>query len=300
MLIILLIWFKTAGVSICNVVELDDTENKSINMIKFLMPNGVFRANKYKRCVALKNLNCVTPSLTGRAHTQNDTCTVITSSSAPPRSLHDDVIKRKHFPRYWPFVRGIHRSSVDSLTKVSDAELWCIPFLRLNKRLSKQPKRRWFETPSFSLLRHCNVLTFPLCNNLLPVAITVYLKSNTHTLFMDDIQSVFQLKHTEWPGQFNPNTRNANVMLNHLCPIISRASSSLWIYVFCWKKFDINGNVLLEPTCSSHIKEGYTSIWKYLQKMVRIIYRRYFRLVWYVFQEIKTLTVTVAPFTNID
>ena len=23
--------------------------------------------------------------------------------------FHDDVIKWKHFPRYWPFVRGIHR-----------------------------------------------------------------------------------------------------------------------------------------------------------------------------------------------
>ena len=28
--------------------------------------------------------------------------------------LHDDVIKWKHFPRYWPFVRGIHRSPVNS------------------------------------------------------------------------------------------------------------------------------------------------------------------------------------------
>ena len=27
---------------------------------------------------------------------------------------HDDVIKWKHFPRYWLFVRGIHRSSVNS------------------------------------------------------------------------------------------------------------------------------------------------------------------------------------------
>ena len=25
-------------------------------------------------------------------------------------SIHDDVIKWKHFPRCWPFVRGIHRS----------------------------------------------------------------------------------------------------------------------------------------------------------------------------------------------
>ena len=27
---------------------------------------------------------------------------------------HDDVIKRKHFPRYSPFVQGIHRSPVNS------------------------------------------------------------------------------------------------------------------------------------------------------------------------------------------
>ena len=37
--------------------------------------------------------------------------------------VHDDVIKWKHFPRDWPFVRGIHR------TKDSDAELWCFPSL---------------------------------------------------------------------------------------------------------------------------------------------------------------------------
>ena len=29
-------------------------------------------------------------------------------------SVHDDVIKWKHFPRYWPFVRGIHRWPVNS------------------------------------------------------------------------------------------------------------------------------------------------------------------------------------------
>ena len=27
---------------------------------------------------------------------------------------HDDVIKGKHFPRYWPFVLGIHRSPMNS------------------------------------------------------------------------------------------------------------------------------------------------------------------------------------------
>ena len=36
---------------------------------------------------------------------------------------HDDVIKWKYFPFYWPFVRGIYR--VIPLTKASDAEHWC-------------------------------------------------------------------------------------------------------------------------------------------------------------------------------
>ena len=43
---------------------------------------------------------------------------VITATSATSDntgiSTHDDVIKWKHFPCYWPFVRGIHRSPVNS------------------------------------------------------------------------------------------------------------------------------------------------------------------------------------------
>ena len=31
--------------------------------------------------------------------------------------MHDDVIKWKHFPRYWPLVWGIHRSPVNSPLK---------------------------------------------------------------------------------------------------------------------------------------------------------------------------------------
>ena len=64
---------------------------------------------------------------------------------------HNDAFKWEHFPRYWPFVRGSHQSPVDSFTKASHAELWCLFDLRLNKRLSKQSGRRWFETSSRSL-----------------------------------------------------------------------------------------------------------------------------------------------------
>ena len=31
-------------------------------------------------------------------------------TSSKNNCIHDDVIKWKHFPRYWPFVRGIHGS----------------------------------------------------------------------------------------------------------------------------------------------------------------------------------------------
>ena len=40
-------------------------------------------------------------------------------------------------------------------TKASDAELWCFLWC-LNRRLSKQSRRRWYKTPLRPLLRHCN------------------------------------------------------------------------------------------------------------------------------------------------
>ena len=42
------------------------------------------------------------------------------------------------------------------LTKARDAKLWCFLWSRLNKRLSKQPNRQWFERPLRSLWRHYN------------------------------------------------------------------------------------------------------------------------------------------------
>ena len=68
-------------------------------------------------------------------------------------SVHDDVIKWKHFPRYWPFVRGIHRGPIQRPVTRSFG-VFCD--LRPNKRLSKQWWGWWFETPSRPLWRHRN------------------------------------------------------------------------------------------------------------------------------------------------
>ena len=69
----------------------------------------------------------------------------------------DDVIKWKYFPRYWPFLRGIHRSVVNSPSQRPVTRSFDVFFdLRPNKWLSKQSWGWWFETPSCPLLRRCN------------------------------------------------------------------------------------------------------------------------------------------------
>ena len=61
--------------------------------------------------------------------------------------VHDDAIKWKHFPCYWPFVRGTHQSPVHSHHKGQwRGALMFLFDLRPNKRLSKQSRRRRFET----------------------------------------------------------------------------------------------------------------------------------------------------------
>ena len=76
--------------------------------------------------------------------------------------LHDDVIKWKHFPRYWSFVRGIHRGRIHRSPGEFRAHRpvtrsFHVFFdLRLNQRLSKQSWCWWFETLPRQLWRHCN------------------------------------------------------------------------------------------------------------------------------------------------
>ena len=71
---------------------------------------------------------------------------------------HDEVTKLKHFPRYRPFVRGIHWSPVNSTHKGQwRGALMFSLICALNKRLSKQSWGWWFETLLCSLWRHCNV-----------------------------------------------------------------------------------------------------------------------------------------------
>ena len=81
--------------------------------------------------------------------------------------VHDDVIKWKHFPRYWPFGRGISGEFPAQRPVTRSFDVFFD--LRPNKRLSKHWWGWWFETPPWSLWRHRvsshepsqNFLTFP-------------------------------------------------------------------------------------------------------------------------------------------
>ena len=66
---------------------------------------------------------------------------------------HDDGIKWKHFPRYLPFVWGIHRSPVNSPHKGQWREALMFSLIWA---LNKQSWGWWFETVSRSLWRRCN------------------------------------------------------------------------------------------------------------------------------------------------
>ena len=56
--------------------------------------------------------------------------------------MHYDVIKWKHFPRYWPFVRGTTSHRRIPHTKASDAELWYLLW-----SLPEKTFERTIETP---------------------------------------------------------------------------------------------------------------------------------------------------------
>ena len=77
-------------------------------------------------------------------------------------ACHDDVIKWKHFPRYWPFVRGIHRSPVNSPHK--GQWLGALMFTLICARINGWVNNREAGELKRSLWRHRNAKWFSETN----------------------------------------------------------------------------------------------------------------------------------------
>ena len=126
----------------------------------------------------------------------------------PLFGIHDDIIKWKHFPRYWPFVWGIHRLAVNSPHKGQWRRALMFFDLCLNKRLSKQSSGWWFEMPSCSLWCHCNVnplpepklplLTRPLVTNSRLIYVHSYVSANKAITGSDNDVAPFYCQAIIW------------------------------------------------------------------------------------------------------
>ena len=83
------------------------------------------------------------------------------SLSCTCHCYHDDVIKWKHFPRYWPFVRGIQRSPVNSPHKDQWRGTLMFPLICAWIK-------GWANSPRVSDLRHhrahYDVTVMAICN----------------------------------------------------------------------------------------------------------------------------------------
>ena len=74
-------------------------------------------------------------------------------------TIHDDIIKWKYFPCYWPSVRGIHLSLVDSPHKGQwHRALMFSLICAWTNSWANNRDAGWFEMPSWpcSLWHHCN------------------------------------------------------------------------------------------------------------------------------------------------
>ena len=65
-------------------------------------------------------------------------------------AYHDDIIKWRHFSRYWPFGRGIYRSPVDSLNTGQWRGLWFF-FVYV-------PEKTMIWDAIAFIMRHCNAI----------------------------------------------------------------------------------------------------------------------------------------------
>ena len=131
--------------------------------------------------------------------------------------LHDDVIKWKHFPRYWAFVRGIHRSPVDSPHK--DHWRGALIFLSARDSTVKQT----VETPVIwdaialimtSLYCRCN---FPM----------IYAHGFVLQCFVGVLSAVLRILRSWQNGWYLAKQHYENDFL-------------LWVWLVIWFKFKRN------------------------------------------------------------
>ena len=108
-------------------------------------------------------------------------------------TLHDDVIKWKHFPHYWPFVRGIHRPPVNSPHKGQwrGALMFSLIYVWVNDWVNNREASDAIGpilTLSGPFWRHCNdQMTFSVIFNIFLTTFVENLLITLHILRTKEI-----------------------------------------------------------------------------------------------------------------
>ena len=136
----------------------------------------------------LLGYSSVIPNIMFKISTKHDTPWVFVAVNNPAILLycmiscfmcwHDDVIKWKHFLRYWPFVRGIHRSPVNSPYKgqwrgTLMFSLICARINRVNNRQAGDLRRNRAHYDDIVTENGCHAYT---------VLVTNYTRSLYHSV----------------------------------------------------------------------------------------------------------------------
>ena len=148
--------------------------------------------------------------------------------------ISSNLIKWKHFPRYWPFVRGIHRSPVNSPHKGQrrGALMFSLIWAWINGWVNNGGDG-WFETPSRPLWRYCNVFHIKGENRL--ANMTSSLNEN-----MKERHGVgwgktppLRVWWTSWPHTLLEHSiflcHDSALLVEHICQF-----QLLWVYTFLY------------------------------------------------------------------
>ena len=117
---------------------------------------------------------------------------------------HDDVIKWKYFPHYWPFCAGNSPVTGEFPAERPVMRSFDVSFdLRLNQQMSKQWRHRWFETPSRLLWRNCNCREFSHRTALLQVEEMSSSKTQFLSISTTKYRILSKIERNLIPGNIN-------------------------------------------------------------------------------------------------
>ena len=119
------------------------------------------------------------------------------------------------------------------LTMAIDVELWCFLWPRLNKRQSKQSRRRWFETQSRPLWRHCDAHCDYALSHPPLVFHRIWLSDWLADWLTDWFPASLITMTSKWAPSIVSNHQPPHCLLSRLFGRISKKTSNLRVTGLC-------------------------------------------------------------------